>query len=217
MSAAGPSSQARQSERPAGYPVGDGYPGAFATSQVHGQRRRPMSAWLSPLRRRFSLEKHGPVLLVLMLLAAPAMAQDAAPATPAETDQGEGSTPHHGTGVPMHDRMIGDVNHYASRYPQAFVVELTRYYDVRPEQITRWLHEGALSPGNLLYACALAQAAVRPCVEVIQQWRQPQGVAWPEVRAALDIAPGSAQERRLDARLRASYVRWARPLPEATR
>lgn len=118
------------------------------------------------------------------------------------------------TGDALHDRIIVDADYYAARYPQAFVAELNRYYGLAPEDMSRQLRQGQLSPGNLLYACALAQAATRPCTEIVQQWRQVPSPGWEAIGTAVEVTGDEAQARRLDARLRATYARWARPLPQ---
>lgn len=118
------------------------------------------------------------------------------------------------TGSPWLDRLLADVDRYAARHPRAYVAELVRYYRIPPDRIASLLRRSGISPGGLLYACALARAAVLPCASVVDQWRREPEPGWLGVNTALGVLPGSLASKRLAAQLRATYARWARPLPE---
>lgn len=148
--------------------------------------------------------------LAVSVSASPAIVGDVA----ASAEDPSSSSQHSATGSPWLDRLLADVDRYAARHPRAYVAELVRYYRIRPDQVASLLRRSGIRPGGLLYACALARAAVLPCASVVDQWRSRPEPGWLGLSTALGAPPGSPASKRLAAQLRATYARWARPLPE---
>jgi hypothetical protein len=109
------------------------------------------------------------------------------------------------------DRTLADIDRFGARYPDAFVDELTRYHGAPRALVESLLSVRQLGPGDLYFACALAQVAGQPCRAVVERWQHDPGQGWGAVAQAFGIAPGSAQLERIKQALRASYARWGRP------
>ncbi len=139
------------------------------------------------------------MLFMLLLLAmAGAVAQETASWNPR-------------TGDAWVDRALADVNRYGSRYPDAFVDEVTRYFGA-PRALVTGLLDGHWAPGDVYYACALAQVAGQPCRAVASAWTQDHAQGWGAIAQRYGVEPGSAQFHRLKRGLVGSYDRWGRPL-----
>lgn len=117
------------------------------------------------------------------------------------------------TGDAVLDARLADINQYGDRYREAFVDELVRYHAAPRALVGALLADERWAPGDLYFACALAQVAGRPCRHVIQRWRAGHADGWGATAAALDVAPDSAAFRRVADGVEASYDRWGRPLP----
>ena len=115
------------------------------------------------------------------------------------------------TGDAWVDRRLEDINAYGDRYREAFVDELVRYQSAPRELAYETLRAG-WKPGDLYYACAMAQLIGQPCRKAIEEWTRDHENGWLDVGTRLGIAPGSAQFGELKRGFAASYERWARPL-----
>ena len=71
-------------------------------------------------------------------------------------DPPEGWKPR--TGDAWMDGQLEDINTYAERYRAAFVDELTRYQGAPRDLAQEMLGPRGWKPGDLYYACAMAQA-----------------------------------------------------------
>jgi hypothetical protein len=111
------------------------------------------------------------------------------------------------------DRALADINDYARRYPDAFVDELVRYHGAPRAYVEALLGEGGWMPGDVWYACAVAQVVGRSCRYVADEWRAHPGEGWGALAQRLGVAPGSGQFRQLKDGFAPAYARWARPLP----
>jgi hypothetical protein len=171
--------------------------------------------------------RHVPVTWILGLLLAaggapaapqaskPGTAQDqptpaaagAAAATAAEWSPQTGDT--------WVDAVLADINAYGRRYPDAFVDELERYRGAPRDYVAGLLADPAWTPGDVYFACALAQAIGRSCRYVAGERQAHAGEGWGTVAKGLGIAPGSAEFRALKDGFAAAYGRWSRPLPPA--
>lgn len=117
------------------------------------------------------------------------------------------------TGDAVLDARLVDINRYGDRYREAFVDELVRYHAAPRALVGALLEDERWAPGDLYFACALAQAAGRPCRHVIQRWRTGHAAGWGATAASLGIAQDDAAFRRVADGVAASYARWGRPLP----
>lgn len=118
------------------------------------------------------------------------------------------------TGDAVLDARLADINAYGDRYRAAFVDELVRYHAAPRALVGVLLADEHWAPGDLYFACALAEAVGRPCRFVIDLWRESHASGWGEVAARLDVTGDSPDFRRIADGVVASYRRWGRPLPE---
>ena len=116
------------------------------------------------------------------------------------------------TGNAFVDTVLQDINHYVERHPQAFVDELEWFANGNRRQMETWLaaegHQGA----DLYFGCQLAMVIERSCAAVMAQFDAAAG-GWQAVLDGLEPRLGRAQWAQLEARIRDSYQRLARPLP----
>ena len=110
------------------------------------------------------------------------------------------------------DTQLSDVNRYGSRYRQPFVDEMVRYYGAPRDLVSSLLVERNWAPGDIYYACAIAQILGRPCRYVVDVWERDHGQGWGNVAKQLGIKPGSAEFHRLKRGFVPTYDRWARPI-----
>ena len=110
------------------------------------------------------------------------------------------------------DSQHDDVNRYGSRYRQPFIDEMVRYYGAPRDLVSTLLVERNWAPGDVYYACAIAQILGRPCRHVADVWERDHGQGWGNVAKQLGIKPGSAEFHRLKRGFVPTYDRWARPI-----
>ena len=110
------------------------------------------------------------------------------------------------------DSQLGDVNRYGSRYREPFVNEMVRYYGAPRDLVTELLGQRNWAPGDVYYACSIAQVLGRPCRYVVQEWDRDHGQGWGEVAKRMGIKPGSPEFHRLKRGFVPTYDRWARPI-----
>ena len=110
------------------------------------------------------------------------------------------------------DSQLSDVNRYGSRYRQPFVDEMVRYYGAPRDLVSSLLVERNWAPGDVYYACAIAQILGRPCRYVVDIWERDHGQGWGNVARQLGIKPGSDEFHRLKRGFVSTYDRWARPI-----
>ena len=116
------------------------------------------------------------------------------------------------SGDPWVDARLADINDYAARWPGPFADEVVRYFGA-PRPLVDELMQRGWPPGDIYYACALAQAAGRPCRAVADDWAQHRGEGWGVLAQQLGIAPGSPAFHALKRGFVPSYDRWGRPIP----
>lgn len=110
------------------------------------------------------------------------------------------------------DTRLGDINHYGYRYREPFIDEMTRYYGAPRELVSDLLLNRRWAPGDVYYACAIAQIIGRPCRYVVDEWDRDHGQGWGVVAQRLGIKPGSAEFHRLKRGFVPTYDRWSRPI-----
>lgn len=120
-----------------------------------------------------------------------------------------------GTGDARMDARLADMDQYGDRYREAFVDELVRYRAAPRTLAGVLLADEGWRPGDLYYACALAEVVGRPCRHAIDLWRRHRDAGWQAVAARMGVEPGSPAFERIAQGIEASYLRWGRPLPDA--
>jgi hypothetical protein len=153
--------------------------------------------------------------VMALVLTASAMATDPSKATDASktTDASKVSGWNPQTGDATVDATLGDINQYAARYPEAFVDEIVRYHAAPRALVDALMHNPQWTPGDIYYACALAQTAGQPCRAVVEQWQHDHSQGWGAIAHGLGVQPGSAEFDRLKQGFISSFAHWGRPLP----
>ncbi len=111
------------------------------------------------------------------------------------------------------DRRLFDINTYAARYPEAFIDELVRYFDVPRALATERMAAKRTVPADFYHACAIARVGGRSCRSVLEARERAPEEGWAALAERLGVLPGSPQAARLEQVFVDSYRRWARPLP----
>lgn len=151
-------------------------------------------------------------LLPLLIAAGAAYAQQP-PASPAPPAAAAEWAPR--TGDAWVDVALADINAYGRRYPEAFADELARYHGAPRDVVAALLADPAWTPGDVYFACALAQAIGRSCRYVADARQAAPAEGWGALAQRLGVKPGSPEFHRLKDGLPAAYGRWGRPLPPA--
>jgi len=112
------------------------------------------------------------------------------------------------------DTQLADINAYGSRYRGAFVDELVRYHAAPRKLVDELVDERHWAPGDVYYACALAQVLGRPCRALVEAWGQSHDEGWAAVAEQAGIARRPEAGKRLKRAITDSYARWGRPLAE---
>jgi hypothetical protein len=146
-------------------------------------------------------KSHGFLLMAALLLAAgPALAQSFA----------FGWNPR--SGDTWVDVRLADINQYGQRYPGPFIDEITRYHGAPRSLVNELLTERHWAPGDIYFACALAQVAGQPCRVVVDAWERDHAQGWGAIAKRMGIKPGSEQFHRLKRGVVPTYDRWSRPI-----
>jgi hypothetical protein len=146
-------------------------------------------------------KSHGFLLMAALLLAAgPALAQNFA----------FGWNPR--SGDTWVDVRLADINQYGQRYPGPFIDEITRYHGAPRSLVDELLTERHWAPGDIYFACALAQVAGQPCRVVVDAWERDHAQGWGAIAKRMGIKPGSEQFHRLKRGVVPTYDRWSRPI-----
>lgn len=122
--------------------------------------------------------------------------------------------PH--TGDAWVDAALADINAYGRRYPDAFADELVRYRGAPRAVVVALLAEPSWTPGDVYFACVLAQAIGRSCRYVADEWQANEGEGWGALAQRLGVKPGSPEFHALKDGFASAYGRWGRPLPPAS-
>lgn len=110
------------------------------------------------------------------------------------------------------DTWLGDMNRYGMQYRDPFIDEMVRYHGAPRDLVTELLLNQRWAPGDVYYACTIAQVIGRPCRYVADYWQQNHGQGWGAVAKRMGIKPGSAEFHRLKNGFVPTYDRWARPI-----
>ncbi len=110
------------------------------------------------------------------------------------------------------DTRLDDINQYGYRYREPFIDEMTRYYGAPRVLVHDLIVNQRWAPGDVYYACSIAQVIGRPCRYVVDEWERDHGQGWGVMAKRLGIKPGSAEFHRLKRGFVPSYDRWGRPI-----
>lgn len=110
------------------------------------------------------------------------------------------------------DTQLADMNRYGTQYRDPFIDEMVRYHGAPRDLVTDLLVNRRWAPGDVYYACTIAQVIGRPCRYVVDEWAANHAQGWGVVARRLGIKPGSAEFHRLKKGFVPTYDRWGRPV-----
>jgi hypothetical protein len=110
------------------------------------------------------------------------------------------------------DTQLADINRYGSQYRDPFIDEMVRYHGAPRDLVSDLLVNRRWAPGDVYYACTIAQVIGRPCRYVVEEWDANHAQGWGVVARRLGIKPGSAEFHRLKKGFVPTYDRWGRPV-----
>lgn len=116
------------------------------------------------------------------------------------------------TGNSWVDTWLQDINHYAERYPDAFLDEVVRYADVPRGYVAALVNTHGWQAADVYFACFWARAIERDCRESVRAFSADPEGGWEAVVTRLPVAPGNLHMRALRHAIVASYRHWDRPI-----
>lgn len=99
------------------------------------------------------------------------------------------------------DARLGEINDYGRGNPDYFYDDMHANYGAPREYVRELYVERRWAPGDIYYACALAQMLDRPCREIVSDYDRHPGQGWGAVAKRMGIQPGSAAFHALKARV----------------
>ena len=116
------------------------------------------------------------------------------------------------TGDVWVDTRLGEINDYGHRYRDPFIGELTGHYGAPRSLVVELLDRRGWAPADVYFACAIARAVGRPCLEVVREYDRAPGQGWGAVAQRMGIKPGSPAFHALKRGTVATYDRWGHPV-----
>lgn len=116
------------------------------------------------------------------------------------------------TGDVWVDSRLGEINDYGRHYRDPFINEMTGYYGAPRPLLVDLLDRRGWAPGDVYYACAIAHALGRPCVEVVREYDRNPGQGWGALAKRMGIKPGSPAFHALKRGQVDTYGRWGHPI-----
>lgn len=110
------------------------------------------------------------------------------------------------------DTRLGEINDYGTRYRDPFISELNSNYGAPRSLVTELLSVRRWAPADVYYACAIAHALNRPCVEIVREYDRNPGQGWGAMAQRMGIKPGSPAFHALKRGTAATYDRWGYPV-----
>lgn len=147
-------------------------------------------------------------LSVLLVLPCPAMAQQTAEKSEAYVVA---------TGDAWVDAQLQDINHYAERYPDSFLDEVSRYSGVPRGYVAALMYNHGWQAGDIYFACFWAHVTEHSCRDSVKAWSRAvpaegEPKRWESVVAELPTAPTNLHWRALRHAIVASHDHWDRPV-----
>lgn len=116
------------------------------------------------------------------------------------------------TGDVWVDTRLGEINQYGHQYRDPFIGELTGHYGAPHALVLELLDRRRWAPADVYYACAIAHALGRPCIEVVREYDRAPGQGWGAVAQRMGIKPGSREFHALKRGTVATFDRWGHPV-----
>lgn len=105
------------------------------------------------------------------------------------------------TGDVWLDARLGEINTYGRGNPDYFYDDMYSNYGAPRDYVRELYEDRRWAPGDIYYACALAQLLNRPCREIVSDYDRHPGQGWGAVAQRMGIKPGSAQFHALKGRV----------------
>ncbi|GAB2663168.1 hypothetical protein [Arenimonas aestuarii] len=105
------------------------------------------------------------------------------------------------TGDVWVDTRLGDINNYGRGNPVGFIDDVVLVFGAPRPLVRDLYYDRGWAPGDIYYACALAQQLGRPCLEVVNYYDSNRGQGWGVVAQRLGIKPGSSAFHALKGRV----------------
>lgn len=116
------------------------------------------------------------------------------------------------TGDVWVDTRLGEINDYGRRYRDPFVDELTGHYGAPRSLVLELLDRRGWAPADVYFACSIARALGRPCVEIVREYDRNPREGWGALAKRLGIKPGSPAFHALKRGTLGTYDRWGHPV-----
>ncbi len=116
------------------------------------------------------------------------------------------------TGDVWVDTRLGEIDQYGRQYREPFINELNSHYGAPRPLVVELLEQRRWAPADVYYACAIAHALGRPCVDVVREYERAPGQGWGAVAKRMGIKPGSAAFHALKRGTVRTYDRWGHPV-----
>ena len=97
------------------------------------------------------------------------------------------------TGDVWIDTQLGDMNRYARDDRNGFIDDVVMSFGAPRYVVTEYVVDRRWAPGDVYYACALAQRARVPCLNVLRDYDKNHGQGWGVIAKRMGIKPGSAE------------------------
>lgn len=105
------------------------------------------------------------------------------------------------TGDVWLDARLGDINTYGRGDPDYFYDDMYSSFGVPRDYVRELYQDRRWAPGDIYYACALAQLLDRPCREIVSDYDRHPGQGWGALAQRMGIKPGSAEFHELKGRV----------------
>ncbi len=116
------------------------------------------------------------------------------------------------TGDAWVDTWLSDINHYAERYPDSFLDEVSRYSGVDRGYAAALVNNHGWHAADVYFACFWAKAIKHSCRDTVRAFSaNPEG-GWEAVVERLPVAPDNLHWRAVRHDIVASFRHWDRPI-----
>lgn len=95
------------------------------------------------------------------------------------------------TGDVWMDAQLGDMNVYARGDRNGFIDDVVVNFGAPRYVVTQYVVDRRWAPGDVYYACALAQQLRVPCLNVLRDYDKNHGQGWGVIAKRMGIKPGS--------------------------
>lgn len=110
------------------------------------------------------------------------------------------------------DTRLDEIDYYGRHYREPFFDEMTGYYGAPRPLLVELIDQRRWAPADVYYACAIAHALGRPCVEIVREYDRNPGQGWGAVAKRYGIKPGSPAFHAFKRGAATTYGHWGYPV-----